>query len=191
MLGVIQRCSGLLQAVGIFNRGEKGVDVTKASQEAYRTVIEGVRKAKQKFIFIFDPTDQVYEDTHRQKLAQGYHIVKHNLLSDTVFLDDENNQKVIMYVSIDTVTSTYEDRGEALSHFLHFLTEKKKIRPIHLVFYQFDLYPIPHIEQFLKESATYNIRTSIVVESHSVLQRIYGKHGAKRIATSCQTTVLA
>ncbi|WP_242475824.1 hypothetical protein [Bacillus cereus group sp. N6] len=67
MLGVIQRCSELLQAVGIFGRGEKGVDVTKASQEAYRTVIEGVRKAKQKFIFIFDPTDQVYEDTHRQK----------------------------------------------------------------------------------------------------------------------------
>ncbi|MGG3523524.1 TraM recognition domain-containing protein [Bacillus pseudomycoides] len=191
MLGVIQRCSELLQAMEIFDRGEKGVDVTKASQEAYRTVIEGVKKAEQKFIFIFDPTGQFYEDTHQQKLAQGYRILKHNLLSDTVSLDYESNQKVIMYVSIDTITSNYEDRGEALSHFLHFLTEKKKIRPIHLVFYQFDLYPIPHMEQFLKESATYKIRTSIIVESHSVLQRIYGKHGAKRITTSCQTTVLA
>lgn len=167
------------------------MDVTKASQEAYRTVIEDVKKAKQQFIFIFDPTGQFYEDTHQQKLAQGYRILKHNLLSDTVSLDYESNQKVIMYVSIDTITSNYEDRGEALSHFLHFLTEKKKIRPIHLVFYQFDLYPIPHMEQFLKESATYKIRTSIIVESHSVLQRIYGKHGAKRITTSCQTTVLA
>lgn len=191
MLGVIQRCSGFLQAMKSSNQGEKGVDVIRASQEAYQTVIEGVRKAEQRFIFIFDPTGQFYEDTHQQKLKQGYRILKYDLLSETVSLDYEDHQKVVTYISIDTSNSTYADRGEALSHFLHFLTEKKKIRPIHLVFYQFNLYPIPHMEQFLKESVAYNIRTSIVVESHSVLQRIYGKHGANRITTSCQTTVLA
>ncbi|MBC6973965.1 TraM recognition domain-containing protein [Bacillus sp. Xin] len=191
MLGVIQRCSGLLQTVKGWNQEEKGVDVTKAPQEAYRTVIEGVRKAKQKYIFIFDPTSQFFEDTHQQKQKQGYQVVQHDLLSGTDSLQLEHYQKVVIYIHVNTMISTYEDRGEALSHFLHFLTEKKKIRPIHLVFYQLNLYPIPHMEQFLKESAAYNIRTSIVVESHSVLQRIYGKHGAKRIATSCQTTVLA
>ncbi|WJE84576.1 TraM recognition domain-containing protein [Bacillus sp. DX3.1] len=191
MLGVIQKRSRVLQLVKDVNGGGKDVSIVKARDEAYQEVTEEVNRSKKNFIFIFDPKGNFYEDTHQQKQAQGYHIVRHNLLTDSDPVQLEHYQKVVMYISMDTVTSTYEDRGEALSHFLHFLTERKKIRPIHLVFYQFDLYPIPHMEQFLKESATYHIRTSIVVESHSVLQRIYGKRGAKRIATSCQTTVLA
>ncbi|MBY0596943.1 hypothetical protein [Bacillus bingmayongensis] len=191
MLGVIQRCSGLLQTVKDWNRGEKGVDVTETPQEAYRTVIESVRKAKQKYIFIFDPTGQFFEDTHQKKRKQGYQVVQRDLLSGTDSLQLEHYQKVVMYIHVNTMASTYEDRGEALSHFLHFLTEKKKIRPIHLVFYQFDLYPIPHMEQFLAKSSIHHIQTSIVVESHSVLQYIYGKQGAQRITTSCDTTALA
>lgn len=96
-----------------------------------------------------------------------------------------------MYISVETKTSTYQERGEALSNFLQYLTECKNIRPIHLVFHQYDLYPIPHMEQFLKESATYHIQHSIVVESQSALQYIYGKEAAQRIITSYNTTILA
>ncbi|MDC2867335.1 TraM recognition domain-containing protein [Bacillus sp. BP-3] len=191
MLGVVRRCLGLLQATKGLNQREKGIDVTKASQEAYKAVIRDVKKSKQKYIFIFDPDGQLFKDTHKHKQDQGYHVIQQSLLSNSEPLPINDHQKVVMYISIDLVTSTYQDRGEALSRFLQFLTEKKKIRPIHLVFYQFNHYPIPHMEQFLQESKTYNIQTSIVVESHSVLQSIYGKQGAQRITTSCHTTTLA
>ncbi|SCB71544.1 Uncharacterized protein BWGO95_05790 [Bacillus mycoides] len=100
-------------------------------------------------------------------------------------------QKAVVYISVETQASTYQDRGEALSSFLQHLTECKNIRPIHLVFHQYDLYPIPHMEQFLKESVTYHIYHSIVVESHSALQHIYGEEAAQRIITSYNTTILA
>lgn len=100
-------------------------------------------------------------------------------------------KKSVVYISIETETSTYQERGEALSNFLQYLTECKNIRPINLVFHQYDLYPIPHMEQFLQESATYHIHHSIVVESQSALQHIYGKEAAQRIITSYNTTILA
>ncbi|MDR4369722.1 hypothetical protein FO514_34100, partial [Bacillus cereus] len=65
------------------------------------------------------------------------------------------------------------------------------IRPSHLVFNKYDLYPIPQMEQFLKESATYHIQHLIVVDSQSALQHIYGNVAAQRIITSNNTTILA
>ncbi|WP_440604704.1 TraM recognition domain-containing protein [Bacillus sp. GB_SG_008] len=183
MLGVAEKCSKTIRT--------KGVSVIKARFGAYRTVIEGVKDSKDNYIFVFDPKCIFYNDTHEEKREQGYKILKHNLLTGSENLQIGCYRKAVVYISVETEQSTYEDRGEALSHFLQFLTEHKKIRPIHLVFHQYDLYPIPHMEQFLKESAKYHIHNSIVVESHSKLQRIYGKKAAQRIITSCQTTVLA
>ncbi|MDM5436252.1 hypothetical protein QUG02_27670 [Bacillus hominis] len=165
--------------------------VIKARFEAYKSVIKGVKETTDDIIFIFDPKEIFYEDTHKEKREQGYRILKHNLLAVYETLQIEVNRKAVVYISVETEVSTYQDRGEALSNFLQYLTECKNIRTIHLVFHQYDLYPIPHMEQFLKESATYDIHNSIVVESQSTLQYIYGKEAAQRIISSYNATILA
>ncbi|PFH69173.1 hypothetical protein COI61_27710 [Bacillus cereus] len=191
MLGVAKKYTRVIKAL----RGVDGRDmipgVIKARFGGYRSVIERLNEATDKFIFIFDPKGMFYEDTHKEKQEQGYHILKHDLLTGYETLQMDIKQKAVVYISVETQASTYQDRGEALSDFLQYLTECKNIRPIHLVFHQYDLYPIPHMEQFLKESATYHIHHSIVVESQSALQHIYGKEAAQRIITSYNTTILA
>ncbi|MED1406107.1 hypothetical protein ACQVPW_29445 [Bacillus cereus] len=191
MLGVAKKYKKVIRALKELNEGEKVAGVIKARFGAYKTVIEGVKENANDFIFIFDPKGIFYEDTHHEKRKQGYHILKHDLLTGYETLQMDIKQKAVVYISVETETSTYQNRGEALSSFLLYLTECKNIRPIHLVFHQYDLYPIPHMEQFLKESATYHIQHSIVVESQSALQHIYGKEAAQRIITSYNTTILA
>ncbi|MED1569583.1 TraM recognition domain-containing protein [Bacillus paramycoides] len=191
MLGVAKKYTRMIKAL----RGQDGRDmipsVINARFGAYRLVIEKLKEEKDQFIFIFDPKGIFYEDTHKEKQEQGYHILKHDLFVGYETLQIDRYQKVVVYIRVETEHSTYEERGEALSNFLQHLTECKNIRPIHLVFHQYDLYPIPHMEQFLKESATYHIHHSIVVESQSALQQIYGKETAQRIITSYNTTILA
>lgn len=191
MLGVAKKYTRMIKAL----RGVDGSDmipgVIKARFGTYRSVIEKLKEEKDQFFFIFDPKGIFYEDTHKEKQEQGYHILKHDLLAGYETLQMDIKQKAVVYISVETETSTYQDRGEALSSFLLNLTECKNIRPIHLVFHQYDLYPIPHMEQFLKASATYHIHHSIVVESQSVLQHIYGKEAAQRIITSYNTTIIA
>lgn len=191
MLGVAKKYTKVIRALKKMNEGEKVAGVIKARFGAYKSVIEGVKETNDDFIFIFDPKGIFFEDTHNEKREQGYHILKHDLLTGYETLQMDIKQKAVVYISIETEASTYQDRGEALSNFLQYLTECKNIRPIHLVFHQYDLYPIPHMEQFLKESATYHIQHSIVVESQSALQHIYGKEAAQRIITSYNTTILA
>ncbi|MBW3496625.1 type IV secretory system conjugative DNA transfer family protein [Bacillus sp. FDAARGOS_1420] len=191
MLGIAKKYTKVIRALKELNEGEKVAGVIKARFGAYKTVIEGVKENANDFIFIFDPKGIFYEDTHHEKREQGYHIIKHDLLTGYETLEMNIKQKSVVYISIETEKSTYQERGEALSNFLQYLTECKNIRPIHLVFHQYDLYPIPHMEQFLKESATYHIQHSIVVESQSALQHIYGKEAAQRIITSYNTTILA
>ncbi|ARJ25861.1 hypothetical protein B7492_33040 (plasmid) [Bacillus mycoides] len=191
MLGVAKKYTKVIRALREMNEGERVAGVIKARFGAYKSVIEGVKETTDDFIFIFDPKGIFYEDTHKEKREQGYHILKHDLLAGYETLQMDIKQKAVVYISVETQASTYQDRGEALSDFLQYLTECKNIRPIHLVFHQYDLYPIPHMEQFLKESATYHIQHSIVVESQSALQHIYGKEAAQRIITSYNTTILA
>ncbi|HFK1710844.1 TraM recognition domain-containing protein [Bacillus mycoides] len=191
MLGVAKKYTKVIRALKELNEWDKVAGVIKARFGAYKSVIEGVKETTENFIFIFDPKGIFYEDTHHEKREQGYHILKHNLLSGYETLEMDVKKKSVVYISIETETSTYQERGEALSNFLQYLTECKNIRPIHLVFHQYDLYPIPHMEQFLQESATYHIHHSIVVESQSALQHIYGKEAAQRIITSYNTTILA
>ncbi|MEK5204970.1 TraM recognition domain-containing protein [Bacillus sp. FSL R10-2789] len=191
MLGVAKKYTKVIRALKELNEWDKVTGVIKARFGAYKSVIEGVKETTENFIFIFDPKGIFYEDTHHEKREQGYHILKHNLLSGYETLEMDVKKKSVVYISIETETSTYQERGEALSNFLQYLTECKNIRPIHLVFHQYDLYPIPHMEQFLQESATYHIHHSIVVESQSALQHIYGKEAAQRIITSYNTTILA
>lgn len=191
MLGVAKKYTKVIRALREMNEGERVAGVIKARFGAYKSVIEGVKETTDDFIFIFDPKGIFYEDTHKEKREQGYHILKHDLLAGYETLQMDIKQKAVVYISVETQASTYQDRGEALSDFLQYLTECKNIRPIHLVFHQYDLYPIPHMEQFLKESATYHIHHSIVVESQSSLQHIYGKEAAQRIITSYNTTILA
>ncbi|PGW12146.1 hypothetical protein COD90_21565 [Bacillus cereus] len=191
MLGVAKKYTKVIRALKELNEGEKVAGVIKARFWAYKSVIEGVKETTDDFIFIFDSKGIFYEDTHHEKREQGYHIIKHDLLTGYETLEVDLIQKSVVYISVETEISTYQDRGEALSSFLLYLTEYKNIRPIHLVFHQYDLYPIPHMEQFLKDSATYHIHHSIVVESQSTLQHIYGKEEAQRIITSYNTTILA
>ncbi|MDR4987080.1 hypothetical protein CN491_26010 [Bacillus cereus] len=187
MFGVAKKYTKVIRALG----KKRTAGAIKARFGAYKSVIEGVKKTTDDFIFIFDPKGFFYEDTHNEKREQGYRILKHDLLAGYETLQMDLKQKEVVYISVETQASTYQDRGEALSSFLQHLTECKNIRPIHLVFHQYDLYPIPHMEQFLKESVTYHIYHSIVVESHSALQHIYGKEAAQRIITSYNTTILA
>lgn len=191
MLGVAKKYTKLIRVLKELNEREKVAGVIKVRFGAYKSVIEGVQETTDDFIFIFDPKGNFYEDTHQEKRKQGYQIIKHDLLTGYETLQMDLKQKSVVYISVETETSTYQERGEALSNFLQYLTECKNIRPIHLVFHQYDLYPIPHMEQFLKESATYHIQHSIVVESQSALQHIYGKEAAQRIITSYNTTILA
>ncbi|MBJ8018497.1 hypothetical protein JDS93_21000 [Bacillus cereus group sp. N34] len=191
MLGVAKKYIKVIRALKEMNERERVAGVIKARFGAYKSVIEGVKETNDDFIFIFDPKGIFFEDTYKEKQEQGYHILKHDLLTGYETLQMDIKQKAVVYINVETETSTYQDRGEALSSFLLYLTECKNIRPIHLVFHQYDLYPIPHMEQFLKESATYHIQHSIVVESQSALQHIYGKEAAQRIITSYNTTILA
>ncbi|KKZ91365.1 hypothetical protein B4147_5939 [Bacillus wiedmannii] len=191
MLGVAKKYTKVIRALKELDERERVAGVIKARFGAYKSVIEGMRETNDDFIFIFDPKGIFFEDTHHEKQKQGYHIIKHDLLTGYETLEMDVKQKSVVYISIETETSTYQERGEALSNFLQYLTECKNIRPIHLVFHQYDLYPIPHMEQFLKESATDHIQHSIVVESQSALQHIYGKETAQRIITSYNTTILA
>ncbi|MED0906137.1 TraM recognition domain-containing protein [Bacillus nitratireducens] len=191
MLGVAKKCTKVIRALREMNEVEKVAGMIKARFGAYKSVIEGVKETTDDYIFIFDPKGMFYEDTNKEKREQGYHILKHDLLTGYETLQMDIKQKTVVYISVKTQASTYQDRGEALSDFLQYLTECKNIRPIHLVFHQYGLYPIPHMEQFLKESATYHIHHSIVVESQSALQHIYGKEAAQRIITSYNTTILA
>ncbi|MGI8282441.1 TraM recognition domain-containing protein [Bacillus mycoides] len=191
MLDVAKKYTKVIRALREVNEGEKIAGVIKARFEAYKSVIEGVKETTDDFIFIFDPKGIFYEDTHKEKREQGYRILTHDLLAGYETLQIDVNQKAVVYINIETEVSTYQDRGEALSNFLQYLTECKNIRAIHLVFHQYDLYPIPHMEQFLQESATYDIHNSIVVKSQSALQHIYGKEAAKRIISSYNTTILA
>ncbi|CAH2465190.1 MULTISPECIES: hypothetical protein [Bacillus cereus group] len=191
MLGVAKKYTKVIRALKEMNEREKVAGVIEARFGAYKSVIEGVKETNDDFIFIFDPKGIFFEDTYKEKQEQGYHILKHDLLAGYETLQMDIKQKSVVYISVETETSTYQDRGEALSSFLLYLTECKNIRPIHLVFHQYDLYPIPHMEQFLKDSATYHIHHSIVVESQSALQHIYRKEAAQRIITSYNTTILA
>ncbi|MED0988057.1 TraM recognition domain-containing protein [Bacillus paramycoides] len=191
MLSVAKKYTKVIRALKEMDEGKKVAGIINARFGAYKSVIEKLKEAKDQFIFIFDPKDIFYEDTHKEKQEQGYHILKHDLFVGYETLQIDRYQKVVVYIRVETEQSTYEERGEALSNFLQHLTECKNIRPIHLVFHQYDLYPIPHMEQFLKESATYHIHHSIVVESQSALQHIYGKEAAQRIITSYNTTILA
>ncbi|KMN42183.1 TraM recognition domain-containing protein [Bacillus sp. LK2] len=191
MLSVAKKYTKVIRALKEMDEGKKIAGIINARFGAYRLVIEKLKEAKDQFIFIFDPKDIFYEDTHKEKQEQGYRILRHDLLAGYETLQMDLKQKAVVYISVETQASTYQDRGEALSSFLQYLTECKNIRPIHLVFHQYDLYPIPHMEQFLKESATYHIHHSIVVESQSALQHIYGKEAAQRIITSYNTTILA
>ncbi|MCP9227882.1 type IV secretory system conjugative DNA transfer family protein [Bacillus mycoides] len=191
MLDVEKKCRKVIRALRELNEGKKVAGLIKARFGGYKSVIEGVKETTDDFIFIFDPKGIFYEDTHKEKQEQGYHILKHDLLAGYETLQIDVNRKAVVYISIETEVSTYQDRGVALSIFLQSLTECKNTRPIHLVFNQYDLYPIPHMEQFLKEGEAYHIHHSIVVESHSALQHIYGKEAAQRIITSYNTTILA
>ncbi|WP_439873311.1 TraM recognition domain-containing protein (plasmid) [Bacillus mycoides] len=191
MLGVAKKYTKVIRALKELNEGEKVAGVIKSRFGDYKSVIESVKETTDDFIFIFDPKGIFYEDTQKEKREQGYLILKHDLLVGYETLLMDLKQKAVVYISVETQASTYQDRGEALSSFLQYLTECKNIRPIHLVFHQYDLYPLPHMEQFLKESATYHIHHSIVVESQSSLQHIYGKEAAQRIITSYNTTILA
>ncbi|WP_002151010.1 TraM recognition domain-containing protein [Bacillus cereus] len=191
MLEVEKKYTKVIRALREVNEGEKIAGVIKARFEAYKSVIKGVKETTDDIIFIFDPKGIFYKDTHKEKREQGYRILKHDLLAGYETLQIDVNRKAVLYISVETEVSTYQDRGEALSNFLQYLTECKNIRPIHLIFHQYDLYPIPHMEQFLRESATYDIHNSIIVESQSTLQHIYGKEAAKRIISSYNTTILA
>lgn len=168
----------------------KGSDVVKAQFGDYTTVIEGLKESEENYIFIFDPQGVFYESTSREKRDQGYQLIRFNLLDDCETLKFEEYKKAVVYINVETMYSTYEERGEALSKFLKHLIECKNISPIHLVFHQYDLYPIPHMEQFLQVSAAYNIQNYIVVESQSSLQRIYGKEIAYRILNNSKHVIL-
>ncbi|EJP83699.1 hypothetical protein IC3_05144 [Bacillus cereus VD142] len=140
MLGVAKKYTKVIRALKELNEGEKVAGMIKARFGAYKTVIEGLKENTNDFIFIFDPKGIFYEDTYHQKRKQGYHIIKHDLLTGYEMLEMDVKQKAVVYISVETETSTYQDRGEALSNFLQHLTECKNIRPIHLVFHQYDLY---------------------------------------------------
>lgn len=63
MLGVAKKYTKVIRALKELNEGEKVAGVIKARFGAYKTVIEGVRKTTDDFIFIFDPKGIFYEDT--------------------------------------------------------------------------------------------------------------------------------
>lgn len=81
MLGVAKKYTKVIRALKELNEGEKVAGVIKARFGAYKTVIEGVKKTTDDFIFIFDPKGIFYEDTHQEKRKQGYQIIKHDLLT--------------------------------------------------------------------------------------------------------------
>ncbi|MBK5432199.1 TraM recognition domain-containing protein [Bacillus mycoides] len=185
-----KKYTGVIKTLKCLNGRVKGSDIVKAQSGDYTAVIEGLKESEENYIFIFDPKGVFYESTSREKRAQGYQLIRYNLLHDCENLKFEDYKKAVVYINVETMFSTYEERGEALSKFLRYLIESQNISPIHLVFHQFDLYPIPHMEQFLQISAAYNIQNYIVIESPSSLQRIYGKETAYRILNNSKHVIL-
>ncbi|MYW22844.1 TraM recognition domain-containing protein [Bacillus thuringiensis] len=190
MFNRAKKYTGVIKTLKNPKGGVKSSDIVKAQFGDYKTVIEGLKESEENYIFIFDPKGVFYESTSREKRDQGYQLIRYNLLDDCENLKFEDYKKAVVYINVETMFSTYEERGEALSKFLRHLIESQNISPIHLVFHQFDLYPIPHMEQFLQISAAYNIQNYIVVESQSSLQRIYGKETAYRILNNSKHVIL-
>lgn len=129
MLGVDKKYTKVIRALKELNEGEKVAGVIKARFGAYNSVIEGVKETTDDFIFIFDPKGIFYEDTHHEKRKKGYRIIKHDLLTGYETLQMNLKQKSVVYISVETEISTYQERGEALSKFLQYLTECNKANP--------------------------------------------------------------
>ncbi|MGR5992562.1 TraM recognition domain-containing protein [Bacillus paranthracis] len=98
-------------------------------------------------------------------------------------------QKFVLYISVNLIDSTYQERGERLQKVFNLLQEKTVERDVHLFLDEYELYPIPNFLHVLQVVKAKGIHVSLIVQSHASLERIYGKLIAHQMVANCKRTL--
>lgn len=155
-----------------------------------------VCKEEEKNLIVIDSKKEVYNATHHKKHEHGYQVLQLELL-DIHFQEDlreilykNQHQKFILYIHVNVLESTYEERGKQVQKLLHILIEQRFTKEMHIYFDEYEMYPIPNIAEFLCITRNYQMGISIIVQEHANLERIYGKEVARAVSTNCDTVFL-
>ncbi|PFK11210.1 TraM recognition domain-containing protein [Bacillus cereus] len=155
-----------------------------------------VRQEEEKNIIVIESMKkEAYHATHQTKVEQGYLVLQLDLLSPHFHgmlrevLSQYQHQKFILYIHVNVVESTYQERGEQVQKLLHILIEQQSKKAMHIYFDEYEMYPIPNIDKFLCVTQGYQMGISIIVQYHSQLQQIHGKRIANQVLTNCDRTL--
>lgn len=151
-----------------------------------------VGQEKEKNIIVIESMKkETYYFTHQMKVEQGYQVLRLDLLSPYFherlqeLLSCHPQQKFILYIHVDIVGSTYEERGERVQNMLRIFLEQSSIQAMQVYLDEYDMYPIPHLAKVLCVTRGYQMEISIVVKYHTQLQQIHGKDVANQVLTNC------
>jgi hypothetical protein len=152
-----------------------------------------VGQEKEKNIIVIESMKkETYYFTHQMKVEQGYQVLRLDLLSPYFherlqeLLSCHPQQKFILYIHVDIVGSTYEERGERVQNMLRIFLEQSSIQAMQVYLDEYDMYPIPHLAKVLCVTRGYQMEISIVVKKyHTQLQQIHGKDVANQVLTNC------
>ncbi|PGT65241.1 hypothetical protein COD86_20395 [Bacillus cereus] len=149
--------------------------------------IPNVKQEEKNIIVVESKKKEIYYATNQTKVEQGYEIVQLDLLHPQFeehlqdMVVNATQQKFVLYISANLFDSTYQERGERLQKVFDLLQEKTLERDVHLYLEEYELYPIPNLLHVLQVVKAKGIHVSMIVQSHAVLQQIYGKHVANQI----------
>ncbi|MED1560095.1 TraM recognition domain-containing protein [Bacillus paramycoides] len=150
-----------------------------------------VSKEEEKNVIVIDSQKEVYHATHQTKSEQGYRVLQLELLSPHFYeifrgmLASYQHQKFILYIHVNGLENTYQERGEQIQKLFNVLQKQTLERDVHLYLDEYEMYPIPGLLHVLNTMKSKKVSISIIVQSHSHLQHIYGKKVADQIAFNC------
>ena len=149
---------------------------------------------QEKSLLIVDPHKKEFTYTHNEKLEQGYRILNYDLSSETIFEDFRNDlnsygsDKLAIYLNNSNVFSAFLTEITAKEHgllvqelFGILLNDEVWNQSLHIIFDDYELYPLPDMAKFLSNTMAHNIGVSIILQELNVLKRIYEKEFASII----------
>ncbi|KIU76501.1 type IV secretory system conjugative DNA transfer family protein [Bacillus cereus] len=153
--------------------------------------IPNVKQEEKNIIVVESRKKEIYYATNQTKAEQGYEILQLDLLHPLFeerlqdMVVNATQQKFVLYISVNLIDSTYQERGDCLQKVFDLLQEKTLERDVHLYLDEYELYPIPNLLHVLQVVKAKGIHISMIVQSHAHLQQVYGKQFANQIAGDC------
>ncbi|MCI0767287.1 type IV secretory system conjugative DNA transfer family protein [Bacillus sp. TL12] len=154
-----------------------------------------VGQEERNIIVIESMKKEMYHVTHQTKSKQGYQVLQLDLLHpyfDETFheiIASPQQQKFILYIHVNGLENTYQERGEQIQKLFNVLQKQTLKRDVHLYLDEYEMYPIPGLLHVLNVMKSKRVSVSIIVQSHSHLQQIYGKEVANQILENCDQTL--